>query len=391
MKESEWIIGGIKTNELGILSNNFSFNSIKIENPIHGAILNRRHGVEIAAGLRVKVEGRAPFGKNVIVNGLPAMRDGEKFSVEIIIYDKKNEIIAVTDTSIGQLQHKIQVLWDQYSFPRYGFEIDDNIFFLRDIANKKYKSIFECFYLKKLRNLHKKYATKILLNLFYTDGSLYSNKPEFTLEQFPEHYKKEWEDNADWLKLTFHAYSEFPDRPYQNALVKNILNDIDLIAEQIKRFAGEKSYTAPTIVHWGMTNHEAFKPLYDNGVRILRGDFTKNEQGFWDINYNLDNKRSKYLSRNNFLKDFDSGIIFGKTNIVLNNTPIDQIVPILETLKNDPNQAEIMDVITHEQYFWPFYANYLPDHFDLLDTFLCWVSENGYKPVFWNEDPLLVE
>jgi hypothetical protein len=44
-----------------------------------------------------------------------------------------------------------------------------------------------------------------------------------------------------------------------------------------------------------------------------------------------------------------------------------------------------MDLFTHEQYFWPFYVNYRPDHFQRLDTAIRWVTENGYQPVFYHE------
>jgi hypothetical protein len=44
-----------------------------------------------------------------------------------------------------------------------------------------------------------------------------------------------------------------------------------------------------------------------------------------------------------------------------------------------------MDIFTHEQYFWPFYSNYLPDHFKRLDVAIRWLTENGYKPVFFHE------
>ncbi|MBM3288066.1 MAG: hypothetical protein FJY88_12050 [Candidatus Eisenbacteria bacterium] len=55
------------------------------------------------------------------------------------------------------------------------------------------------------------------------------------------------------------------------------------------------------------------------------------------------------------------------------------------TLIADSNRAEIMDLFTHEQYFWPFYSNHLPDHGERLDTAIRWVTERGYKPVFYHE------
>jgi len=51
-------------------------------------------------------------------------------------------------------------------------------------------------------------------------------------------------------------------------------------------------------------------------------------------------------------------------------------------LAKNPDTAEIMDLFTHEQYFWPFYRNYIPDHPRRLDAALRWVTEHGYKPAF---------
>lgn len=55
-------------------------------------------------------------------------------------------------------------------------------------------------------------------------------------------------------------------------------------------------------------------------------------------------------------------------------------------LSASPRTAEVMDPFTHEQYFWPFYRNYLPDHADRLDVMLRWVTERGYEPVFFHEN-----
>ena len=107
--------------------------------------------------------------------------------------------------------------------------------------------------------------------------------------------------------------------------------------------------------------------------------------GVWDVNYLLDDVRSEYLSRHDALMDFESGIVFSKIDIVCNSTPLEHVVPTLEPLSKDPNSAEIMDLFTHEQYFWPFYSNYIPDHAKRLDAAIHWVTEHGYKPVFFHE------
>jgi hypothetical protein len=352
--------------------------ALRIEEPIHGAVLNRRHGQTVDGGLKIRVSGVAPLRDAVTVNGAPAQRAGTGFGAELVLRQKETEIVALAQGSFGRQEHRIRVLWDQHSQPRYRFSIDDNSFFLRDITQKKYASLFDCFYLKGLRDLHSKYGARFVLNIYYTtdDG--------FDLPQFPDQYEGEWRDNADWLRLAFHAHANLPDRPYQYAAPAKLIADLDQVAEQILRFAGAQTYTPPTVIHWGMVQPPALKPLYQRGVRVLSGFFTQSN-GIWDVNYLLDDARCEYLSRHDALMDFDSGIVFSKVDIVCNNVTVEQTVPTLAPLAKDPNQAEIMDLFTHEQYFWPFYVNYRPDHFQRLDTALRWVTENGYKPVFYHE------
>jgi hypothetical protein len=126
------------------------------------------------------------------------------------------------------------------------------------------------------------------------------------------------------------------------------------------------------------------KPLTERGVRVL-STICRPLGGVWDINYFLDNERSDYLTRHDALKDFESGIVFSMVDIVCNNTPLDRVVPTLEGHAADPNRAEIMDLFTHEQYFWPFYAHYIPEHAQRIETAVRWVTEHGYRPVFFHE------
>jgi hypothetical protein len=354
------------------------YQTVRIENPFHGAVLNRRHGRQGDDGLVITVTGQAPLRDRVTINGSPARRVGVRFISEIMLCQKETEIVAVSQGKFGRHEHRVRVIWDKHSEPRYRFSIDDNSFFLRDIAGKNYSSLFDCFYLQGLRDLHARYGARFVLNIYYTteDG--------FELSQFPDRYKSQWRDNSDWLKLAFHAYANEPARPYQYAPASKLIADLKKVAEQIVRFAGEQMYSPPTVIHWGMVQPSALKPLYDNGVRVLSGYFRRSRGG-WDVNYLLDDARSEYMSRHDALMDFDSGIVFSRVDIVCNSTPIDHIVPTLEPLTKDTNQAEIMDLFTHEQYFWPFYSNYIPDHFKRLDTAIRWVTERGYKPVFFHE------
>ncbi|NQT16260.1 MAG: twin-arginine translocation signal domain-containing protein, partial [Planctomycetes bacterium] len=176
---------------------------LKIEEPFHGAVLNRRHGKEVDGGLKIQVVGGAPLGQPVRVNGAPARREGDRFTAEVVLREKETEIVAG-----GAGEDRVRVVWDRQSFPRYRFSIDDNSFFLRDIAQKEYGSLFDCFYLKILQDLNARYGAKFVLNIYYTTGA------DFKLPQFPDRYRGEWKDNAHWLKLAFHAHANDPDRPY---------------------------------------------------------------------------------------------------------------------------------------------------------------------------------
>ncbi len=352
--------------------------TLKITEPFHGAVLNHRHGKQGPDGLAIRVAGEAAPGAKVTVAGVPCRSEGNRFEAEVTLRQAETDLVAVSEGDGGRHEDRVRVVWDRYSVPRYRFSIDDNSFFLRDIAQKQYGSLFDCFYLKMLQDLHKQYGVKFTVNIYYTTGD------DFSLPQFPDRYKGQWRDNSDWMKLAFHAYANDPARPYQDAPPEKLIADLDLVAGQIHRFAGEEAYAPPTVIHWGMTRPTAFKPLFERGVRALSGYFSKGANGY-DVNYLWDDVHSEYLSQRDAWKDFDSGIVFSRVDIVCNNVPADRIVGTLEPLAKDPNTAEIMDLFTHEQYFWPFYQNYIPDHPKRLDVAIRWVTEHGYQPVFFHE------
>jgi hypothetical protein len=359
---------------------------VKILEPFHGAVLNHRHGKQTADGLTIRVSGEARPGDRVTLNGVQCRVEGKRFDADVVLREHETDLVAVAEGTDGRHEDRVRVVWDRYSVPRYRFSIDDNSFFLRDIAQKNYASLFDCFYLKMLRDLNKKYGVKFTVNIFYTaaDDAKFPTAADFKLPQFPDRYKGEWRDNAHWLRLAFHAHDNVPDRPYEFATPEKLIADLDLVTAEIHRFAGEEAYAPPTVIHFGLTPHSAFKPLYNHGVRALSGYFVKSGDK-WDVNYRWDAVHSEYVSRHNAWKDFQSGIVFSRISIVCNTVLLDHIAATLEPLAKDPNTAEIMDLFTHEQYFWPFYMNYIPDHPQRIETAIRWVTERGYKPVFFHE------
>jgi hypothetical protein len=365
------LVGGNR----GAAATDFSRPSLRIVEPMHGAVLHRRLGREVAEGLEIDVRGVAPAGVRVLVQGQIAERADHTFHAKAVLCERETEIVTEIPGDARQ-RSQVRVLWDRDSQKRYRFVIDDNSFFLRDITQRDYRSLFDCFYLQMLRQLHQKYGVCFTLNIYYTTGE------EWNLRQFPDRYRGEWKDNAHWLRLAFHAYANDPPRPYQDAPVEKLLADLDLVAGEIHRFAGVETYSPPVVIHWGMTRPAAWKPLYERGSRVLGGYFRQNGDGQWDVNYRVDAARSEWLSRHDVLKDFTSGIIFSRVDMVVNSTPLEQIVPQLSRVIADPCQGEIVDLLTHEQYFWPFYENYLPDHAQRMERAIELVTRRGYKPVF---------
>ena len=351
-----------------------------ITQPIQGAVLNRRHGRQTDDGLWITVRGQAPGATSVEVNGHEARLAGAAFEVDIPLTARETTITATAATAAADSQAAVTVLWDVNSMPRYRFSIDDNSFFLRDIVQQQYASLFDCFYLRMFRDIHQQYGAKFVLNLFFT-----TPENDFLLADFPERHKGEWQDNADWLSLAFHAWTEFPDRPYQDGTVEQLAHDLDAVSEEIIRFAGETVLSPPTVVHWAMTTPEMLPVLAARGVRVLSGFFQPLDGGAYDINYGLPDDLSAYIGKHDAWHDFDAGITYSQVDLVANMTLLAEIVPKLEPLTGNPDQAEIMDLFTHEQYTWPFYQNYIPDHAERIAAAARFCSERGYAPVFFHE------
>jgi len=347
-----------------------------VREPMDGAVMHARLGREVSGGLEIDVRGRAPQDAGVRVQGRPAERNGVHFQGTAVLQQRETEIVVSAGAGADRQETRIRVVWDRQSRKRYRVVIDDNSFFLRDITQKRYGSLFDCFYLKMLKDLHERFGARFTLNIYYTTGD------DWNLSQFPDRYRAQWQENADWLRLAFHAYANDPPRPYQDAPVEKLLADLKQVNEQIRRFAGPHTFSPVVVVHWGMTRPEAWQPLHEHGSPVLGGYFRKSADGRWDVNYRMDALRSEWLSRHDVLKDFDSGMMFSKVDMVVNSTPLDQVVPTLASVVGDPRQGEIVDLLTHEQYFWPFYERYLPDHAKRMERAIGFLTERGYECVF---------
>lgn len=367
--------------------------SFRFDEPFDGAILHERHGKPVIGTstndkgkpcLRILVSGTAPVDLPVEIEGpdgtrFPATRQGNRFSANVDLLKRFSVIKAKCTVNGQETIIKTRPVWLQKSFKRYRFQIDDSSFFLRDIHQKNYKSIFECFWLDGLRKLHKNYGTRFALNCFYS-----TPEKDFDMSMMSTKYKSQWSDNADWLRLTFHAKSEFPNKPYENATPEELAKDFDLVNEQIKRFAGH-AFSPPGIVHWGTVRPDSYRIFRERGTRTLSGYFKKSAAGAWSVSWQLPESVCEYMTEHDGWFDYHSRLVFSKLELVCNTVPLKNTLPILQAAVARSQTAEVLDFMTHEQYFWPYYKNYLPDHFDRLDVVLRFATELGYQPVWHNE------
>lgn len=357
---------------------------LEITNLRDGAILNRHNGIETDEYLEIKVEGIADSRCEVTVNGIAAERSDRNFSATVRLTERINKITATASDYFGERTLTLTVMWDKKSFKRCYFFFDDCIFFMRWIAQNKPASIFDEMFLGRLKKIHDKYNSKFLLNLFFQDD----HHKDFTLADFPEDYKAEFQANKDWLKLSFHAKSEFPDRPYQHDDGTALAADYDQICNEVCRFAGPECFMPPMVIHWAMTNPENFHVLQERGTRCLTGAYincvvsvTEKPHNFpvTDIGYYYEQDIALYLQKSRMFYDRKFDIMLGTNILCCNYNDVDSINRIFAKL---PADQDVVGLMTHEQYSYPDYFNHIPNHLDRVEEACRLAAEHGCQPVW---------
>lgn len=379
---------------------------ICITNLREGAVLNHHHGKESDEALLIRVEGICQYGTPVKVNGIAAEPDGLHFSAEVPLTAKVNAIEAVTRSAYGEFSQKLTVIWDKKSFRRCSFYIDDHIFLFTELAKTRPARAFDHFYLKFLKEMNEKYGLKVTLNCFY-----HNDHEEFLLKDMPDLWKSEFEDNSHWLKFALHAYSEFPDRPYLEATKKQFLDDYELMKKEITRFAGAGSFIVPQLLHWNNVSpgvaEELFKlgpGCYSESLRprlmsspppedipeALRSGNIRTE-----VNIPVNESMARhygfaeeilYMNKHSLIYDRDLEVFFYRDWIVCNLLELNQIPELFQQvhLSADRYGVDVFSACGHEQYSFPGYFNYQPDHLAKLESAMrLMVEDAGCRPVFF--------
>lgn len=251
----------------------------------------------------------------------------------------------------------------------YCFTVDDNIRFLKEIAERRPVSLFDHPYLKMYRRLHEAHGVKVQLNLF-------ERLENFDLSQMPDTYRKEWEAQAHWLKLSFHSREE-TFHPYETAAYDQVFTDCQRVHEEILRFATASNLAKTTTIHWCQTTEEGVRALYDLGVEGLLGLFGNGENP--KTSYSLAEDYAKELRQGKTLCIGD--VSFAAITFVINNYNQGEILAKLDGLQ----ERDALKVMIHEQYFYPDYDSYQPDFEEKLSACFARLTDMGYQSRFFEE------
>jgi len=332
-------------------------------------------------GLEIKCVIQADFGHSLTVNGVPCIEKSHQYYANVILSDFKNTL-TVTDTNTGASE-TITVYYIKNAHKKYRFSLDDNIWCLQNLARNQhiYNSIFEDPYFKLLKTMHDRYQTKFHVNIYY-------ECPEFggfNLTELPDKYKPEWKANSDWLRLSFHANANLPDKPYVHATYEQMKFENDRVTEQILRFAGEEAFAGPvTTVHFGDATVESVRALRDSGIRAMVGTFNYADPTGTSIRYYLNAEQCAIMNTYGFWYDKAEDMVFFKYGGGGNTQhgELNTLHAGYTRFCQEHPLYTFREFCLHEQYFYPHYPRYKKDYYERFDTAIRWAVENGYEPSF---------
>lgn len=258
----------------------------------------------------------------------------------------------------------------------YCFTLDDNIRFLEELQSEKVTSIFESEYLKMLKALHDRFGCNVQVNMYY------SYTPEsLSLADCTDRFVKEFSENSSWLRFSFHAKHNDPPFPYDGK-DSQLIQDFDLVTKEMIRVFGKDATTSKTTtIHYVVAGKEGCLGLKKRGMDALIGMFYDRPDRT-ALRYYLDEKTAALFRDRSLWRDPETDIVFARNDIVLNNYPLDEIVPFLEDVKSKSNPDNFFHIMIHEQYFYSDYEHYQPDFVTKLETALQWLQKNDYAPCF---------
>ncbi len=357
---------------------------IYFEFPIDGDCFTDGDGRIDGDFLYTEIRVAASVGADITVCGERAMLSDGLYGCTLPLKAGRNTLTACD--SVSGESAEIDVYFLPNAGRKFMVSVDDNILFLANLTKNKdtYRSIFEDPYLAVYKEAHDKYGMPVQLNLFYEfkpEESLFSS-PErkyFSLSMMTDKFREEFRENADWLKLAFHARSEMPDEPYKNATSEQLAHDYWLIVSEIERFAGKECISDSVTVHWGEANIEGVKALRAFGVSSLMGYFEKTSSGKPLVAYYTDGELCDHIGGRDFWYDKETDMFFGQIDVVMNLKTYDWVREKLARSLSSSGTRGFAELMIHEQYFYEDYKYCRTDFRKRVLDSCKYVYDMGYR------------
>ena len=352
--------------------------------PDDGVMLTKATGTPTEDGIEITVSVDASTGRKMTLNGEPMTEELHGiYTLPVKLSEYKTALVA-RDEDSGEVC-AIDVYYLKKGYKKYRFSLDDNIRFLLNLNQNKdvYKTMFEDPYLATLKTIHDKYGSVFHVNIYY-ETPMFGG---FNLSEMTDRYKDEWKANSDWLRLSFHANADYPDRPYAHASYEQMYAEAERVHKEILRFAGKEAFAGTvTTVHWGDCTVEGARALRDLGYRAFVSSYNKTAGGI-DIRMYLNSEQCEILRKYGFYYDKEEDIYHFKYNGNIQHVKAEEIVGQFESHVIERPNYRFMDICVHEQYFYPDYPPHAhqPNYLEKFDISAKWCEEHGYEPMFMDE------
>ncbi len=358
-------------------------NSGEFHFPKDGVMLTEAAGQRIGDTLKITAIFITANGKKLEINGIPMENyNNGLYKASVTLENYKNHL-TVVDTQSAE-KWEIDVFFLKKGYKKYRFSLDDNIWFLQNLTENKdvYTSMFEDPYLSLLKSIHDKYSSKFHINIYYETP----RHGGFNLTQMTDKYKAEWKANSDWLRLSFHANADKPDRPYICATYEQAYFEMERVHKEILRFAGEEVFAKTvTTVHWGDCTVEAVKAFRDLGVKAFVCVYDQNTDGATDIRMYCDGEQCALLKKYGYYYDKELDVYLFRYNGGIQRANPADIAANSDRLAQEFPCYAFRDFCLHEQYFYPEYPSHMTDYYEKLDASAAWCVKNGFEPIFMDE------
>lgn len=357
--------------------------SFEFHFPRDGVMLTYSAGKKVENGLKIRIVFTATDKRRLALNGIPMENYNFcLYRLDYVLTDYKTTL-TVEDTDTHE-KCSIDVFFLKNGSYKYRFSLDDNIWFLQDLTENKntYRSMFDHPYLSLLKSIHDKYDSKFHLNIYYETP----RHNGFNLTQMTDRYKDEWKANSDWLRLSFHANADKPDRPYIHATYEQAYFEMERVNREIVRFAGKEAFAnTVTTIHWGDCTVEAAKAFRDLGVKAYVSCCYTNSIKAADIRMYCDDEQSALVRNFGFFYDKETDMYHFRYWDAFQHEPVENVINVLERNLTQTPYYTYIDIGLHEQYFFPEYPAHQSNYYEKMDTIANWCKEHGFEPMFMDD------